>query len=201
MNSSSADQRAGAVRAQLVLVGDQRVQPVDRRELLGDRVRRGVVLLLAADDAEQRPRARRRAAAASAPTAGSAPYQLAFIAGLEHRRREDAGRPLDGVDLRHQRRVDEPRGQEQPLVVPGRVVALEVVADRVVLLDEQRVEQRQADPVVVAEAGRVDAVERRVGLVRQAAVLDDHLAVLARAQAAAASPPRSRRSASRPTSA
>ena len=44
-----------------------------------------------------------------------------------------AGRPLDGVDLGHQRGVDEPRVVEQLLVRPARVVGAQAVADGVVL--------------------------------------------------------------------
>src|SRR3712207_6761544 len=94
---------------------------------------------------------------------------------------DDARRPLDGVDLRHQRRVDEPGGVEQALVVPARVLLLEHVADRVVLLGEQRVEAREPEPPVLVEAGGVDAGLLGVG--EQAAVVADlELAVLHRAQ-------------------
>ena len=41
-------------------------------------------------------------------------------AGLDDRVRQDRRRPLDGVDLGHQRGVDQPRLLEQPLVVPRR---------------------------------------------------------------------------------
>ena len=41
---------------------------------------------------------------------------------LDDRVRQDRGGPLDGVDLGHQRRIDQPRLLEQPLVVPDRVV-------------------------------------------------------------------------------
>ena len=61
-----------------------------------------------------------------------------------------------------------------------------MVADRVVLLDEERVEKREADPVVVGEAGEVDAVELRLGLVREHPVVHRELAVLARAELAVA---------------
>ena len=69
--------------------------------------------------------------------------------------RQDGGRPVDRMDLRHQRRVDQLGLAIELLVVPFRVLVLEQIADVVVLLREQGVEHRQADPPVVAEAGEV----------------------------------------------
>ena len=47
-----------------------------------------------------------------------------------------------------------PRAGEQPVAVPVRIAALELVADRVVLAREQRVQQAEAGPPVAREAGQ-----------------------------------------------
>ena len=89
------------------------------------------------------------------PLAGDAPPVGAH---RDPRRRvgEDRRGPLDGVDLRHQRGVDQPRLVEQ-LVVATRsgMLAAQPVADRVVLEHEQRVQERQADPEVARDPGEV----------------------------------------------
>ena len=72
--------------------------------------------------------------------------------------RQDGRRPLDGVDLRHDGGVHQPGDVEQPVVVPVGMRGLQVVADRVVLADEQRVQHRQADPPVADEPGLLDAI-------------------------------------------
>ena len=77
------------------------------------------------------------------------------------------------MDLGHHRGVDEARDVEQPRVVPLRVGGLELVADGVVLVHEQRVHQRQAEPPVALEARLFHAL----GVERQRAVgVDAHLA-------------------------
>ena len=99
---------------------------------------------------------------------------------LDDRVRQDRRRPLDRVDLRHQRRVDQLGLAKQLLVVPVLVIVREQIADVVVLQREERVEHRQADPPVVAEAGEVHA---GVGVDRQqAGWLDPELAGAVRAQ-------------------
>ena len=72
--------------------------------------------------------------------------------------RQDGWCPLDGMDLRHQGAVDQPRRVEQTLVVPGGVLALESLADGIVLLGEERVQAREAEPPVLGEARAVDAL-------------------------------------------
>ena len=64
------------------------------------------------------------------------------------------------MDFREQRRVDEPRLLEQALVVPERIVLLQLVADRVVLEGEQRVQQAETDPAVLDEPGDLLAGDR-----------------------------------------
>ena len=56
--------------------------------------------------------------------------------GADDRLRQDGRRPLDGVDFRQQRGVDQAGLLKQALVVPHRVVLLELVADGVVLEGE-----------------------------------------------------------------
>jgi hypothetical protein len=64
------------------------------------------------------------------------------------------------MDLREQRRVHETRLLEQPLVVPERVVLLQLVTDRVVLEREERVQEAQTHPAVLGEAGDLLAGDR-----------------------------------------
>jgi hypothetical protein len=170
------DQPAGLVLVEVPVVRDQRVHPVDRDELLGQLEARAVVLLRRAHDPAED--------LGVAEAAEAVLDVLAEQAGVVrvHRRPErrvvdDARRPLDRVDLGHQRRVDQPRRVEQPLVVPARVLLLENVADRVVLLGEQRVQAGEPEPPVLVEAGQVDAGLGRI--LRQPAVRPDlQLAVL-----------------------
>ena len=102
-------------RAEAEVVGDQRVHAVDGDELLGQLVRHAV------------QRGRRAGDAADHLVRGAAPDQAVEPAALEpppvraqggHRRRvgDDRRRPVDGVDLRHQRRDDEARLVEQLVV-------------------------------------------------------------------------------------
>ncbi len=93
---------------------------------------------------------------------------------------EHGRRPLERVDLRDERRVDQPRGLEQRLVVPARPLGAQPVADGVVLEREQQVEQREADPPVVVEPGHRDAGDEVAG---QQSVDDGELAVPARTDA------------------
>jgi hypothetical protein len=84
------------------------------------------------------------------------------------------------VDLRHQRRVHETGLLVERLVVEVAVLRVQVVADRVVLAHEQRVEKGEADPEVARDALQVDQLlELRR---RQALVVDLQLPVLARAE-------------------
>jgi hypothetical protein len=82
---------------------------------------------------------------------------------------EEGWRPLDRVDLRQQRRVNEPGSVEQVVVGPGRVLGSQPVADRVVLEGEERVHHGQADP----EARLVGRVFLAVGIYRYQAVGPD----------------------------
>ena len=103
------EQLAVADRAERELVGDERVHPVDGHELLRERVGRR------RDGRSASPgcRSARRTSEPSETPGQSArpasPYQLAFMPRIGRRVGDDRGRPLDGVDLRHQRGVDEPR--------------------------------------------------------------------------------------------
>ena len=78
-----------------------------------------------------------------------------------------AGRPLDRVDLRHQRRRDQARLREELVVRPRRMLGGEPVGDRVVLAGEERVQERQPEPEVPGDAGKV---ELGVEVARQLAV-------------------------------
>ena len=101
----------------------------------------------------------------------------------EHRRRvgDDRRRPVDRVDLRHQRRVDRAGALSySSWSVELRMPRVQVVADRVVLAHEQRVQEREADPEVPGDAREVDVLLEL--LRRQALLVDPELAVLARAE-------------------
>jgi hypothetical protein len=84
------------------------------------------------------------------------------------------------VDLRHQRRADEPRLIEQPLIVPVRVLLHEHVADGVVLAREQAVQQAQPHPQVVAAARDLGA--GRLVVEEPTVILHLHLAARAGAE-------------------
>ena len=102
---------------------------------------------------------------------------------VDHFVRKDRRRPLDGVDLRHQRGVDQARLDEQLFVGPPghRRILLEAIADGVVLGREQAVQHAEADPAVVGEAGHFEPLR----IERQAAFgARDDLAVDARADRA-----------------
>ena len=78
------------------------------------------------------------------PVGGHAERQLL---GGEHR-----GRPFDAVNLGHRRGVLEPRVVEDLIARPGGMLGPVLVAEVVVMRDEQRVEQLEADPHVAREA-------------------------------------------------
>ena len=152
------------------------MHPVDRHELLRERVRDAVVVRLRAGDAAQHL-ARREPAEPGEDAVPVRPHRVA-----RRRMRDDRGRPLDGVDLGHQRRVDQARLVEELVVRPRRVLAAQPVADRVVLEREQRVQDREAEPPVAGHPGQVDPL---LQVARQLAVgVEAQLAVLVRAQRA-----------------
>ena len=79
------------------------------------------------------------------------------------------------MDFGEQRRVDETGLLEQALVVPERIVLLQVVADGVVLEREQRVQQAESDPAVLGESGDLPAGDRIHA--EPSARADQHLAL------------------------
>ena len=138
--------RAGARPAERDRVRDQRMHAVDGHEFLGQRVADPVVVRARAGDAAQhlaRPdppdALAERLFQHSPPRGPDRP--------LGRRMRDHRGRPLDGVDLRHERGVDQPRLLEQGLALQ-RLRCLERIADRIVLPREQVVEQGEAEPEV-----------------------------------------------------
>src|SRR5438445_1302632 len=66
------------------------------------------------------------------------------------------------MNLGHQCRIDQSGCLEQPIVIPSRMLGLEHVADRVVLTDEERVQQAQPDPPAAEEASQVEPGEMRM---------------------------------------
>ena len=142
------------------VVRRERVHPVDRHELLGDRVRRGVVVRGRAGDAADDLAAADPAEQSVDPLLGEA-EPVGAHADLQCGVAEDRGRPLDGVDLRDQGSDHQAGLVEHLVVAPRRVGRMQHVADGVVLAHEQRVQQLEANPPAVqaagaAEHGRVD---------------------------------------------
>ena len=143
-------------RAEEHLIGDERVHPVDGDELLGQRVRRRMVLGGGPDDAAEDFVVIEKFEDLLQLGAGKpVPYAVHRI--FDGRVRHDRRRPLRGVNLGHQGGVDELRRSVQPGIVPVRMIPGQQVADVVVLLGEDRVEHRQPDPPVVGETAQVHA--------------------------------------------
>src|SRR3989442_14608998 len=78
------------------------------------------------------------------------------------------------MDLGDQRGVDEPRRLEQALIVPVGILRAQTVADGVVLVREDVMEQAQSEPPVVVETGDLDAV---VGQRQPSLPVEEELAV------------------------
>ncbi len=96
---------------------------------------------------------------------------------LGGRVRDDRRRPFRGVDLRHQRRIDQACLVVKPIVGPAGVLTAQPVADCVVLECEQGVEEGQPDPEVARHPAEVDQL---LELARgQTVRADAELAVLA----------------------
>ncbi len=142
-------------RAERVVVGDQRMHPVDDRELLGERVGHAEVVVRRPGDAAH-DLARADAAERLLHALAGDPVPVRAHADLHGGMRDHGRRPLDRVDLREQRREDQAGVAEELLVVPAGVVLRQAVADRVVLEREQVHEHLQADP----EARHPARVER-----------------------------------------
>ena len=142
------------------------MHPVDRHELLRERVRNAVVVRRRAGDTANHlvPRL-----ATVLPIEPLAEQAVPVGPHPEHRCRvgDDRGSPVDRVDLRHQRGDDEPCLLIELLVGQLRILRVKAVADGVVLAHEQRVEQRKADPEVAGHAPEVDV---RIELWRRQAV-------------------------------
>ncbi len=149
------------------------MHPVDGRELLAQ-PEVGERRLRVAEDPAELPVGDRDLLEGLLPLAAEQardePVPVGEHAVVQRAVREDRGRPLDGVDLRHHRRVDQPGRLEQRLVTPVGMMGLERVADRVVLAHEQGVDGAQGHPPVAREASGLGA---RVGIDRQQALVGD----------------------------
>ena len=179
MERRLADRRVVGGRAEGVVVGDERVHPVDRDELLGQRVRDrrsgsppspGMPLITSLG--ERRPKR-------SCSFSPARPHQFArsaiFVVGWLI----TAGVHSTVWILAISAALIEPRPLEDVVVRPRRVLGSQPVADRVVLADEDDLHQRDPEP----EARHLRRVVLLVRRDRQQAVLaDPQLAVLARAQ-------------------
>ncbi len=116
---------------------------MDGGKLLGHGIERAVVIRGRPHDAADNLAAAQTAVAAIKGFIQHAPPVAAH--GLAQRRcAQDAGRPLDRVDLRHERDVDQSRVVEEHIVRPARVVLLEHGADGIVLAGKERMHQAQA---------------------------------------------------------
>ena len=152
------------------------MHPVNGDELLGHRVRRGVVVRRRARDPADDFAATQAAQQLVQPLALQSPP----VPPHRHfggRVADDCRSPLEGMDLGHERGVDQSRLVKQILVGPRRVLGLEPVADGVVLQPEQREHHRQADPPA-RDAADLDQVRGRD--VDQAVRTDSHLPVCSR---------------------
>ena len=138
-----------------VVVGDQRMHAVDADELLGERVGNAAELLLRPRNAVEDLKAR---ATAEGLVEAFAEEAEPVCAQCAHRRRvgDDRRRPVDRMDLGHERGVDQARLLVKGLVVELRVLGVQPLADRVVLEHEERVQQCEADPEVAGDAAKVD---------------------------------------------
>src|SRR5215216_3960809 len=128
-----------------VVVGDERVHPVDRYELLGQRIGYAEVVRLPTNDAADHlvvAYASRQPLDCLPCQSPPVRVQAAPCGGVV----EEGGRPLDGVDLRQQCRVYEPGAVEQVVIRPARVLGAQPVADRVVLEGKERMHHDQPDP-------------------------------------------------------
>ena len=192
------EQASGRQRAEREVVRHQRVHAVDGDELLGERIRRRVMVGLRSDDAAE---------------------ELVVVEELEHVLQVLAGEPGPVHVHRHLDRsgcgtMAGVHSTVWILAISAELISFafakscssfqvgllvrEQIADVVVLEREQRVEHGQPDPPVVGEPGEVDA---GLGIDRQQARrLDAQLAADAGAQLGRRLRDRSRRSATRPTS-
>src|SRR5215207_6825512 len=163
-----------------VVVGDERVHPVDRHELLSEGVGHTEVVRSPTNDSADHF----VVAYASHQPLDCLPCQSPPVrvqAAPRGGMIQEGGRPLDGVDLRQQRRVYEPGAVEQLVVGPAGVLGAQPVADRVVLAGKERMHHCQPDP----EARLVGWMLFAVGVDRYQAVgADLQLAVLPRPELA-----------------
>src|SRR5687768_10539619 len=85
---------------------------------------------------------------------------------------ENSSSPLHSVNLRQQRRVNEPGTVEQLVVGPGGILGAEALADRIVLQHEERLQQRQPhpEPWLLRRLGDQLSGERAVRLYEEFAV-------------------------------
>ena len=170
--------RIALERTEAEVVRDQRMHPVDGDELLGERVGDAVVIRRRARDAADHLV---RGEAAEAPVEPLALEPPPVRPHAAHRGRvsDDRRRPVDRVDLGHQGGDDEPRPVEELIVLEARMGRVQVVADRVVLAHEERMQKREPDPEVPGHAGEID-VRLDVGR-DQPALVEPQLPVGARA--------------------
>jgi hypothetical protein len=138
-----------------VVVGDQRVHPVHADELLGQRVRDAEQLFLRPRDAVEELGAR-TASEGLVEALAEDPEPVRAQPAHGGRVGDDRRRPVDRVDLGHQRGVDEARFLVEGLVVELGVLGVQPFADRVVLEHEEGVQEREADPEVAGDAAQVD---------------------------------------------
>ena len=105
--------------------------PVDGGEVLGQRVRRAVVVRRASSGCRRSAWASisQRPSRVSQSLAGG-PFQLVFSPMSSASVAEDRRGPLDGVDLGDQRRDDQPRGLVDAVVAPAAVVRAQLVAEQ-----------------------------------------------------------------------
>ncbi len=172
---AAAEGRAGPVVGEPVVVGQQRVHPVDGDEVLGQRVRHPVVVRHGLRDADAGVAVDQPEAQLVQPVVRRRPVPVAPQAHVDDLGAEDRRRPLHGVDLGDQRGHDQPRRLVDPLVAPVLVVGAQLVAEQVVLAGEQRVQPAESQPPALVEAGDLEAL----GVLGQVPVEQPQLRALA----------------------
>ena len=120
---------------QHVVVGDQGVHAIDRDEVLGDGVRRSVVRGRGPGDTAEHLAGAEPPEQFLDPLPGNS-EPVRPHADLQCRVAQNCRRPLDRVDLRDQRSVDQACLIEEQVVRPCWVRRLEPVTDCVVLAHE-----------------------------------------------------------------
>jgi hypothetical protein len=162
--------------AEAEFVGQKWMHAVDGNKFFCERVGHSIEVLWGAGDAAN-DFALTNASKVPVDPLACQPPPVAIHADFKGGIVKDSRSPIDGMNLRHEGCVDEPRMIEQVVVGPGWICGTERVAYHVVLSREKRMHQAQADPPVTVDAGDLDSALRVSG--EQTIEANLQLAVLA----------------------